>query len=152
MKDRFICNYAVLRFRPYLETGEFINLGVVLFAGSVGFFGFRIETRQQRRVSEFFPELDVAQFRLARARFRKEVLRVKELLVAPESTLKAEERLGVFCELVRPRESVFRFTEVSTAMADDLEAKLEELFQRYVRRRIGLSARTPQSSMRTPDL
>ena len=134
MKQRVTCNYAVLRFRPYQETGEFVNLGVVLFAHAVQFFDFRVETQRHRRVTDFFPELDAARFRLARAAFRKEMLRVKHLLLAPQPTLDAQERLGVFRELVRPRESVFRFAEVSTVLADDPSAKLDELFQRYVHR------------------
>ena len=55
-------------------------------------------------------------------------------LLAPQQTLDAQERLGVFRELVRPRESIFRFAEVSTVLADDPSAKLDELFQRYVHR------------------
>lgn len=134
MKQRITCNYAVLRFRPYQETGEFVNLGVVLFAHAAHFFDFRVETHRHRRVTDFFPELEVARFRLARASFRKEMLRVKQLLLAPQQPLDDQERLGVFRELVRPRESVFRFAEVSTVLAEDPAAKLDELFQRYVHR------------------
>ena len=52
MKQRVTCNYAVLRFRPYQETGEFVNLGVVLFAHTVQFFDFRVETQRHRRVTD----------------------------------------------------------------------------------------------------
>lgn len=128
------CNYAVLRFRPYQETGEFVNVGVVLFAHAIPYFDFRIETKRHRRVTDFFPELDVVQFRIARTVFRKEMFRVKQLLLTPQGILNEPERLGVFRELVRPRESVFRFSEISTVLADDPAVKLEELFQRYVHR------------------
>jgi len=134
MNQRVTCNYAVLRFRPYQETGEFVNLGVVLFAHAVPFFDFRVETQRHRRVTDFFPELDGTRFRLARAAFRKEMQRVRHLLLEPQRALDDQERLGVFRELVRPRESVFRFAEVSTVLADDPAAKLDELFQRYVHR------------------
>ncbi len=147
MKQRVTCNYAVLRFRPYQETGEFVNLGVVLFAHAAQFLDFRVETQRHRRVTDFFPELDVARFRLARATFRKEVLRVKELLFVPSATLNEQERLGVFRELVRPRESVFRFAEVGTVLAEDPEAKLEELFQRYVHRQFAQTTEYQEVTM-----
>lgn len=134
MKQRVTCNYAVLRFRPYQETGEFVNLGVVLFAHAAQYFDFRMETQRRRRVTDFFPELDVDRFRVARAAFQTEMLRVKRLLLEPQRTLDDQERLGVFRELVRPRESVFRFAEVSTVLAEDPASKLDELFQRYVNR------------------
>jgi hypothetical protein len=30
MKKKLACNYAVLRFLPYPETGEFVNIGVAI--------------------------------------------------------------------------------------------------------------------------
>lgn len=140
MNQRVTCNYAVLRFRPYRETGEFVNLGVVLFAHAVPFFDFKLEMRRHRRVTDFFPELDVTRFCLARAAFRKELVRVKQLLLAPQDALDDQERLGVFRELVRPRESVFRFAETGTVLAANPAEKLDELFQRYVHRQFAQAA------------
>jgi hypothetical protein len=36
--NRFVCNYAIARFRPYRETAEFVNVGVVLLCPPTGFF------------------------------------------------------------------------------------------------------------------
>ena len=52
-----ICNYAVLRFQPYPETGEFANLGVVMLC-SDGTFLYRLETRHYKRITQFFSKLD----------------------------------------------------------------------------------------------
>ena len=40
------CNFAVLRFRPYRETGEFVNIGVVLACPAARFFDFHVETQR----------------------------------------------------------------------------------------------------------
>ncbi len=39
---QFVCNYAPVRFLPYRETGEFVNVGVVLHCPQTDFFGFRL--------------------------------------------------------------------------------------------------------------
>lgn len=128
------CNFAVLRFRPYRETGEFVNIGVVLACPAARFFDFQVETQRTRRITGFFPELDRAAFRLARQHFREELVRVRTLLKhAGEKTTEAE-RAGVFRELVRPREAVLRFGEAGTALVEDPAAKLKELFECHVNR------------------
>jgi len=128
------CNYAVVRFLPYRETGEFVNVGVVLFCRDAGFFDVALETQRRRRVTDFFPELDRDLFSQGRQTFNQDLRRVKQMLCADDRKLENEARLTVFRELVRPRESVFRFSEVGTVLADDPAKKLAELFDRFVNR------------------
>lgn len=134
MKAMQTCNYAVVRFLPYRETGEFVNVGVVLFCRDAGFFDVTLETQRRRRVTDFFPELDRELFSIGRQTFNQELRRVKQMLGADDRKLADEARLGIFRELVRPRESVFRFSEVGTVLAEDPAKKLAELFDRYVNR------------------
>jgi hypothetical protein len=128
------CNYAVVRFLPYRETGEFVNVGVVLFCREAGYFDVALETHDTGRVAAFFPELDQEIFIMGRQAFFEELQRVKQLLNANDRTLTDEARMGVFRELVRPRESVFRFGEMGTVLAEDPAAQLKELLERYVNR------------------
>ena len=62
MNKRVACNYAVLRFLPYPETQEFVNIGVVLMCPELRWFDYRTETRRRDRVTGFFPELNPAVF------------------------------------------------------------------------------------------
>ena len=55
MKD-YICNYSTIRFQPYRETGEFVNIGVLLSCPQVGFFKYRVDKVHHGRISKFFPE------------------------------------------------------------------------------------------------
>lgn len=128
------CNYAVVRFLPYRETGEFVNVGVALFCREANFFDVALETQRRRRVTDFFPELDRDIFTAGRQMFHQELLRVKTLICDDDRKLDMETRAGVFRELVRPRESVFRFGEMGTALAEDPAKKLAELFERFVNR------------------
>ena len=134
MKAMQTCNYAVVRFLPYRETGEFVNVGVVLHCREANFFDVALETQRRQRVTDFFPELDRALFTMGRKTFYEELRRVKKLLQAEEGKLDAGARTGIFRELVRTRESVFRFSEVGTVLAEEPAAKLAELFDRFVNR------------------
>lgn len=135
MNTRVVCNYAVLRFRPYIESGEFINLGVVVIAqAETVCFGFKVETDRYQRVTHFFPELDADGFKQARDAFADEIRRVGCLINGNSRRYNDEVRLGIFCELVRPRESVFTFGEIGTVLATNLQATVDDLFTRYVRR------------------
>lgn len=128
------CNYAVVRFLPYRETGEFVNIGVVLFCRETGFFDVDLETKRRRRVTDFFPELDQAVFLNGRQTFNEELRRIKRLLYASGNRLDNDARTTIFRELVKCRESVFRFSEVGTVLAEDPAKKLAELFDRFVNR------------------
>jgi hypothetical protein len=134
----FACNYAIARFRPYRETGEFVNVGIVLLCPALGFFDCVFETRKHKRVTDFFPELDFLVFQAGLSGLLKELSRVtsKEAGQAPQLvfTKEAEARVAIFKELVRPREGIFHFGEVGTVLAAEPRAKLEELFNYYIKR------------------
>ena len=134
-----VCNYAIARFRPYRETGEFANVGVVLICPQVNYFGYLFETRKYKRITDFFPELEVEIFKAGLDGLLKELARVtgrehEEQL--HQLVLHEEARAGIarFRELVRPREALFHFGETGTVFATDPRVKLQELFHYYIKR------------------
>lgn len=124
-----ICNYAVLRFQPYPETGEFANLGIVMLCNN-GQFLEVVETRTRKRITDFFDKLDPRIFTRARQEFTKELRRMRDLANAhPHDTAL---QLGLFKHLTAPSETMFRFSQPGTIATDDPQATLNELFNRYV--------------------
>jgi hypothetical protein len=132
----FVCNYAVVRFRPYRETAEFVNVGIVLLCPELDFFGYRFEKRKHKRITDFFPELDLNIFKAGMSGLLNELRRVPSTVGEGQLILKEEvsSRIATFQELVRIREAVFHFGEVGTVLAADPNAKLMELFKFYVER------------------
>lgn len=135
--NQFVCNYAIARFRPYRETGEFVNVGVVLLCPQLDYFGHAFERRKHKRITDFFPELDFDIFKTGLGGLQKELARVtgqndetRQFIHDSEAQL----RIGAFKELVRTRESLFHFGEVGTVLAADPKAKLAELFDFYIKR------------------
>jgi hypothetical protein len=111
------CNYALLRFLPYPETGEFVNIGVVLFAPGPDrqHLIVAIPAGDVARVLHFFPTVRKDDYLLQKSSILEEIDRVHDKI------WNSDERLGrtIFAELVRPRESIFRFSDMRTVLSDD---------------------------------
>lgn len=145
------CNYAIARFRPYRETGEFANVGVVLLCPEADYFGFAFEQRKYKRITDFFPELDFDVFKAGLTGLLKELSRVTgrenqaaQLVLGGQ----AQARIAVFKELVRTREAIFHFGEVGTVLTTDPKAKLDELFQFYIKRQFATDREYQEIIMR----
>lgn len=122
--------YAVVQFRPYRETEEFANVGVVLCAPKSGFFDYRIETSRFSRVTGFFSELDVKVPRTVAKFVGDELLRVKDIQLNLSSP---EAKLRLFHEATKAKEGLIYFSQARPAMVDGtLDVYLEKLYQHYV--------------------
>lgn len=133
------CHYSIVRFLPFVETGEFANVGVVVFAPGARFFGFKLLVNRHARVTNFFEQLDAKVFRMAMRTFREELERVSQLLkpLGTDRRLKALDKEGAlrfWAEIVKPRETMIRFSESRVVLAEDVRGKLQELFDFYVER------------------
>ncbi len=137
--NRTACQYALVRFAPFVETGEFANVGILMMAPRARYFGFKLETRRFGRITRFFEELEPKLYRQTLFAVRDELDRVHALLKAHgfdkrgrSPDLDFAQRL--FTEVVRPRESIIRFSEPGIVMAEEPAAQLKALFAYYVER------------------
>lgn len=136
---RLACQYAIVRFMPYIETGEFANVGVLLWAPKERYLGFKLLRRKHARITQFFEELQRAVYLRTMHDLEEELLRVQKLLYeagarAENNTLEYGFHKGIFQELVRPRETIIRFSEQRVVLADDSKQTLQSLYDYYVRR------------------
>lgn len=148
-----VCNYAIARFRPYRETGEFVNIGIVLICPQLDYFSHIFETRKHKRITDFFPELDVDVFKAGLVGLGKELTRVtgREAEEAGHQFILHEETkasLSRFKELIRPRETLFYFGDAGTVMASNPRQKLQELFQYYIKRQFARDREYQEVMMR----
>lgn len=135
---KFACQYALLRFRPFVETGEFANVGIALIAPDARFFGFRI-LKRYGRITQFFHQLDRQIYLDGRQLFKEEMdrfaLELRRLALdgrktQPDIVLAR----SLFAEVVRPREAMLQFADQRVVLAEDPKAKLLQLFDHYVER------------------
>jgi hypothetical protein len=135
---KFACQYALLRFRPFVETGEFANVGIALLAPDARFFGFRILQRYSR-ITQFFHQLDRQVYLDGRELFKEEMERFsrelrKHALDGRKVQPNVQLARNLFAEMVRPRESMMQFSEQRVVLAGDPKLKLVQLFDHYVER------------------
>lgn len=133
------CHYAIVRFMPFVETGEFGNVGIVLFSPTARYFGFKLLGQRYSRITNFFEQLDAKFFRASMHATRDELQRVSNMLkgMGTDRRMKALDRdaaIGLWQEILKPRESMVRFSDSRLAMAGDPQAKLGELYAYYVER------------------
>lgn len=136
---RFACNYAIVRFMPYVETGEFANVGVLLWIPKQKSLLFKLLRRKYGRITQFFEELDKQVYLKAMGDLNIELHRTQQLLQEGASTTASSHleygfHRGVFEEIIRPRETIIRFSEQRAILTENPVETLATLFDYYVGR------------------
>lgn len=133
------CLYAIVRFMPYIETGEFANAGILMIAPSARYFGYKLLKLRYGRITHFFEELDSNVFKSTIATLAEELKRVDDLL--KQNGFDRRHKVNdiqfarnIFAEIIRPRETILRFSEPRAALSEDPKKTLKELFSHYVDR------------------
>jgi hypothetical protein len=135
LEARFVkhaCQYAILRFLPFAETGEFANSGLVLVCPDRDFFGYRLATQGWKRIGKFFDGLEYRIYRDALRRYEDELRRVTAIV--RDGAVQNPRIAGTFVELTRHREGLIQFAPARMILTENPDDTLEELFQHYVHR------------------
>jgi hypothetical protein len=120
-------DYAIVRVVPRVERGEFLNAGVILFCSTRGWLASRIELDRERLAAlapAADPDLIESHLEI--------IPRVCQggAGAGPIGELSQRER---FHWLVAPRSTIIQVSPVHAGVDHDLEAALDQLFERLVR-------------------
>ena len=130
--------YAIVRFLPLAETGEFANVGIVLCAPDAGVFAFQFIPTQSERVQQFFPQLDKSLLPNTIKLLTDELNRIQQLAEQQSST----QLFAAFQELIRPREQLIRYSGLRSIYTEkNAQLTLKLLFEQLVQ---GVAEITPQ--------
>ena len=137
--NKTACQYAIVRFAPFVETGEFANVGIIMMAPKQRYFGFELELKRFARITNFFEDVDAKLYKKTLHNLKDELDRVTNVFKAHgfDKRLKVNNldfAHGLFNEIVRTRETIVRFGEIRTVLTNDPDQKLKELFAFYVER------------------
>lgn len=124
----YVCNYSILRFLPYPETGEFVNIGIVLLSNN-GEFRYKVAARRQR-VTRFFPTLDYKVYLRARNEVEREFARLVGFFAKHREQVTVS--TAAFRHLISPRETMMRFSAPGTITTNNVAEEMEVLFDHYV--------------------
>lgn len=125
-----LVNYALVRFMPFDETGEFANVGVLLCAPETGYWQFKLAPAKFARVTDFFKEMDKQVYTAAIKNFKAEL----ELIMLQAKAYSAKELFDYFKETTRERQALLRFSNPRALLCEKPDIELNALFQRYIHR------------------
>jgi hypothetical protein len=119
-------DYAIIRVVPYVERGEFINVGVILFCRTRRFLGmlFSLDTN---RLQALAPDIDIEDVRRELANMQRIAKGGKE--AGPIGSLSPSER---FHWLVSPRSTIIQTSPVHSGLCTDPQAALDHLLKTMV--------------------
>ena len=120
-------DYAIIRVVPRVERGEFVNVGVILSCAATGFLKARIELND-KRVLAFDAAADLESLRATLA-----AIPIICEGGAPAGSLGQLPLRDRFHWLTAPRSSSVQTSPVHMGRCRNLEAALDDVFQRMVK-------------------
>lgn len=130
-----IFRYSIIRFRPFAETEEFANIGIVVLDIINQKIDFQVAPKRFARVRQFFEEKAYSAYARGVEALRVELGRASEYI----PTLEHARADQIFSDLIRPRESSIAFSYPRVVQSDQALSDLtNSLFARFVKREIVL--------------
>ncbi|WP_295913603.1 DUF3037 domain-containing protein [uncultured Xanthomonas sp.] len=128
---RVPCQYAIIQFLPYPETGEFANVGVVLACPQMRYLGARIAPpKRTKRITDFFDGLEARVYREALRYVESDLRRFGDAVAHGDVPANL-----AFGEVTKPREALVRYGMPRTIMSSGHpNDTLQRLFERFVER------------------
>lgn len=126
MPNREVYEFAIIRFMPKVERGEFINVGVIVFSKKNKFIGIKYIIDKDRLTS-FSKEIDLEE--------------LKSYLEAWETIVNGNQANGLISKLDIPerfrwltasKSTTLQCSEVHPGISANPQNILQDLFQKYV--------------------
>lgn len=126
------CRYSIIQFVPYVETGEFANVGIVMTCPQTGYFNFLLQDKKSKRVTDFFEAVDRNYYRRAVKAVEEELMRMRAAAYQLALDAKPDALRGMLSALVQPREAIIRFSPGRVLLTQDPAQELKDKFDHYV--------------------
>jgi hypothetical protein len=127
--------YSVIRYRHDPSVGEMLNVGVALYSRETGQVGLMYDWRY-KRLSEAFAGFDGEHYRRVMQRFEAGLVSIGNRLQGNLFELLERERYKDIVAVARtvwPDQGLsYQVGPSLTGLSDDLDAELEDLFDRFV--------------------
>jgi hypothetical protein len=121
--------YALIKFMPFPETGEFANIGIIAINPKTAEFTYKLEVTKTKRTMEFFQLNDRKLYKDSVARLRTELEAIKEQVKA-----RRLDAIAAFNLLVHPYQNLIQFSKARSGLASytNLQVMTDKLFGEYV--------------------
>jgi hypothetical protein len=136
--NKIIYNCVILRFRPYRDIGEFVNIGAAIAFPQLNRFEVKIDNRTSR-ITSFFPEINRKIIREGKRYIDEEFKKVfstqdKCHEMQEVFNFSSHDCNNAFHYIASIKEGVFIFSDVITGITDDVDGQLGKIFDFHVKR------------------
>ena len=132
MSNRSSYSYSILRYVHDISSGEFVNVGLVMYSHGSMFLKFKHKTTTSR-ISSLFPNFKATQFK-ALIKLVSNRFRIIEQECNPNVGLwcQANSLKEVMLEVLPKDDSSLVWSEPSSGATPDLNLTFEKIFTRYI--------------------
>lgn len=137
MKSKNIYSYRILRYFHDVASGEFINLGVILYCDELKFFRCAMK-KSQKRITCFFPNAKgrglIRYLKKLEANINGRGDHIGSALISDIFENKSESVLGLSGDFLPHDDSSLQWSKVEFGLTSNPSVTLQRLFDRYVSR------------------
>lgn len=132
MNMRIPYSYSVLRYVHDTVTGEFVNVGLVMFSHEGAFLRFKTKSTMSRLTS-MFPSLKTSAFKALMSSLRNRFSVIEAEATAGLGIWEKKSRLDeVLLDALPKDDSSLVWSPVSTGVSADLAASYDKIFSRHI--------------------
>jgi len=130
MPDKYVYEYSVIRIVPYVERGECLNVGVILYCRRKNYLDLRLRLDRER-ILAFLPsgkkDIDLEEI--------ESYLKVWHLISAGDPAggpIAVQDPASRFRWLTAPRSTVIQPSPLHPGLCSDPTEALDRMFEKYV--------------------
>lgn len=121
------CLYSIVRYAPFAETEEFVNIGIVMCVPKRREFHFKLTKSNNSRVRHFFRDDSV--FPYARDAVHKELMFAQGVIRDIHDPYKVADFFNTF---IAPRESIFFFSPPRVVLSENPSQELTDIYNKFI--------------------
>lgn len=119
--------YSFVRYRPYIETGEFVNVGLLMCEPEKKNLTFELVNKNSKRVNHFFSRSKM--FKNIRDTINEEL---NYIVTQPFDHLTPQEMANFFHHYVDVKEGIVQYSEASMRLVEDPKGCFKQLYRNFI--------------------
>jgi len=148
--NRTICRYTTVRFLPYPDRDEFVNVGVLTAFPLLGTIDFKLEINHTKRITDFFPGFIRSDYKRLARKFYETFDKIRSGCIETPLFGTDDAAFNSFFELLTKQyDELFQFSKSRTCFTSKPETETENLFARFVRQTATSSTPSHENEMVT---
>ncbi|QIM63180.1 hypothetical protein A1D29_07745 [Pasteurellaceae bacterium Orientalotternb1] len=132
--------YSFVRYRPYFETGEFVNVGLLMCEPERQKLTYRLVNKNNKRVTDFFYRSKL--FESVRETINQEL----DYIVNQAFNFTPQEMARFFHHYVDVKEGIVQYSNAAVGVVDDPQVYFNQLYTQFIQN-AGVKSESQENEM-----